>query len=199
MQGAVAVPRLALAARGVMLVNAEREAGKLAASWWSAERTSLAVEVCVGSSAELRDNWQNAGQTSLASCLGRTRSAVLSREERRFEVRRLVHHVQGCRPCATCAATNVGACRPTARLVAAGGGRKPTPLRCHLKKNRGRLDGKTLERLSERFVQDCKVAKSTSLKQRHVSGDRAETEYLLADLPIKLVLGAANFCGVSQT
>ena len=69
-----AVPRLALAACRAVLVNAEREAGKFATCWRSAERTSLAVEAWVGSSAELRGNRQSAGAASLASCLGRTRS-----------------------------------------------------------------------------------------------------------------------------
>ena len=40
--------------------------------------------------------------------------AVLSREEHCSEVQRLLHVVQGCRPCATCAATN----------------RRPLPSRC---------------------------------------------------------------------
>ena len=40
--------------------------------------------------------------------------AVLSREEQSSEAQRLVHAVQGCRPCATCAATS----------------RRPLPSRC---------------------------------------------------------------------
>ena len=44
--------------------------------------------------------WRSAEQTSLASCLGPTRSAVVSLEERRSEVKRLLHEVQGRRPCA---------------------------------------------------------------------------------------------------
>ena len=49
MQGTEAIPRLALAARGAMLVNAEREAGKFATTWYSAERTGLAIEASAGS------------------------------------------------------------------------------------------------------------------------------------------------------
>ena len=41
-----------------------------------------------------------AGQTSLASCFGRTRPAVLSLEERRSEVKRLLHEIRSRRPCA---------------------------------------------------------------------------------------------------
>ena len=41
--------------------------------------------------------------------------AVLSREEQSSEVQRLLHVVQGCRPCATCAATN----------------KRPLPSRCY--------------------------------------------------------------------
>ena len=67
--GTDTVPRLALAARGAMLVNAGREAGKFATCWRSAERTSLVVEAWVGSFAGLR-----AGPRSLAYSLGRTRS-----------------------------------------------------------------------------------------------------------------------------
>ena len=48
-QGTEAVSRLALAARGAMLVNAEREAGKFATSWRSTEQTGLAIEACAGS------------------------------------------------------------------------------------------------------------------------------------------------------
>ena len=73
-KGTEAVPKLALAARRAVLVNAEREADKLATCWRRAERTSLAGEAWVGSSAELRGNWRSAGLASLASCLGRTRS-----------------------------------------------------------------------------------------------------------------------------
>ena len=43
-KGTEAVPRLALAARGAMLVNAGREAGKFPTCWRSAERTSLVVQ-----------------------------------------------------------------------------------------------------------------------------------------------------------
>ena len=39
-QGAAAVPRLGLAARGAMLLDAEREAGKIATCWRRAERTT---------------------------------------------------------------------------------------------------------------------------------------------------------------
>ena len=42
-------PRLALAARGAMLLDAEREAGKFATCWRSAERTSRVGEAWVGS------------------------------------------------------------------------------------------------------------------------------------------------------
>ena len=80
---------------GATLVNTEREASKFATCGRSAERTGLAVEAWVGSSAELRGNRQSSGPTSLASCLGRTRTAVLSRGERRSEVKRLLHEVQG--------------------------------------------------------------------------------------------------------
>ena len=73
-KGAEAVPRLALAARGAVLVNVEREAGNFATCWRSPERISLAVEAWVGSSAGLGGNRRSAGPTSLASCLGRTRS-----------------------------------------------------------------------------------------------------------------------------
>ena len=73
-KGTEAAPGLVLAARGAMLVNAGREAGKFAACWRSAERTSLVVEAWVGSSARLRGNRQSAGPTSLASCLGITHS-----------------------------------------------------------------------------------------------------------------------------
>ena len=51
-------------------------------------------------------NWRSAGPPSLASCLRRTRSAVLSLEERRTEVRRLLHNFLGYRPCATGVVTN---------------------------------------------------------------------------------------------
>ena len=39
----------------------------------------------------------NAEQTSLASCFGRTRPAVLSFEKRCSEVKHLLHQVEGCR------------------------------------------------------------------------------------------------------
>ena len=63
-----------LAVRRAALVNVEREAGNFATCWRSAERTSLAIEAWVGSSAELRGNWRIAGPASMVSCLGRTRS-----------------------------------------------------------------------------------------------------------------------------
>ena len=62
--------------KGVCWQSAEREAGNI-------RRKALC--------------WQSAEQ-SLGSCLGRTRPAVLSLEERRSEVKRLLHEVQGCRP-----------------------------------------------------------------------------------------------------
>ena len=43
----------ALAARGDVLVNVEREVGNFAAGWRGVERTSLAIEGCAGFSAEL--------------------------------------------------------------------------------------------------------------------------------------------------
>ena len=42
--------------------------------------------------------WQNVERTSLASCRGLTRPAVLSLEQRRSELKRLLHEVQSCRP-----------------------------------------------------------------------------------------------------
>ena len=50
--------------------NTGLEAGKCSTCWRSAERTSLVVEAWVGSSAELRSNWQRAGPANLASCRG---------------------------------------------------------------------------------------------------------------------------------
>ena len=50
--------------------NAEHGASKWTTCWRSAERTGLAVEAWVGSSAELQSNWQRAGPESLASCRG---------------------------------------------------------------------------------------------------------------------------------
>ena len=73
-KGTKAVPRLALAAPGAILVNAGGEAGKFTTCWRSAERTRLVVEAWVSSSAGLRGNRQSAGPTRLASCLGRIRS-----------------------------------------------------------------------------------------------------------------------------
>ena len=51
----------ALAARGAVQVNAEREAGKFATRWLRTERASLVVEAWVDSSAELCVNWRRAG------------------------------------------------------------------------------------------------------------------------------------------
>ena len=67
---------------------------------WLSRVVSASLRSCV------KTSWWRAGQTSLTSCLGRTRSAVLSLEEWRSEVKRLRHEVQGCRPCATCVVTN---------------------------------------------------------------------------------------------
>ena len=66
-KGTEVVPRLALAARGAMLVNAGRKAGKFATCWRNAERTNLVVEAWVGSFAGLRGNRQSAGPTSLGT------------------------------------------------------------------------------------------------------------------------------------
>ena len=71
MQGTEAVWRHMLATRGAMLENAESEAGKFAASWRSAERTSLAMTIVPASlRSRLQISWPRAGQTSLAFCWG---------------------------------------------------------------------------------------------------------------------------------
>ena len=73
-KGTEAVPRLALAARGAMLLDAEREAGKFATC--SGARSEQVWLVWLGStpSMGLHSNRQSAGPTSLASRLVRTRS-----------------------------------------------------------------------------------------------------------------------------
>ena len=64
--------------------------------------------------------------------------AVLRREDRCSRVHCILHEVQGCRPCTTSAAINTGGPYPfTFVVVVAGGGREPTPLRCHTSKDRG--------------------------------------------------------------
>ena len=68
------VPKLALVARGGMLLDAERTAGKIATCCRIAERTSLVGKAWVGSLAGLHSNRQSAGPTSLASSLVRTSS-----------------------------------------------------------------------------------------------------------------------------
>ena len=58
-------------------MNAERVDGKVATCWRGGERTSLAVEAWVGSSAKLSDDWRRAGPPArLAPCLGRTHSGL---------------------------------------------------------------------------------------------------------------------------
>ena len=88
---------------------------------------------CVAMFASAEPAGGSAEQKSLAYCLGRTRPAVLSLEERRSEVKRLLHEVQGCLPCAEHARRPTGGpCCRTVVVVAARGGRRPTRLRCHL-------------------------------------------------------------------
>ena len=100
------------------------------------------LEACAGKSAELYlqmcsnackrgARWRSAEQTSLASCFERTRPAVLSLEERRSEVKRFMLGVHGYRPCAN--VRGDPRCL-TVVVVAPGGGRGPTPLRCHPRK-----------------------------------------------------------------
>ena len=62
--------------------------------------------------------------------------AVLSCEEQCSKVQRLLHVVQGCRLPRARRPTG-GPCRLAIVMVAAGGGRGLTPLRCHPRKNRG--------------------------------------------------------------
>ena len=103
-KGGKAVPRLALDDRGAMLLDTEREGGKIATSWRSAERTSLVGEAWVSYLAGLHSNGQSAELTSLASCLVRNR---YGRSESQGALRRgAASSAHGCRPCATCAATN---------------------------------------------------------------------------------------------
>ena len=108
-----ALLRLALATRGAVLVNAERETGNFATCWRSAERISFSrlgsspLRGCVATGG-VRDKqaWHPVSGVLV--------QAVLSREERRSEVQSLLHEVQGCRPTATYATTN----------------RRPLPSRC---------------------------------------------------------------------
>ena len=121
-----------------MLVNPGREAGKFATCWCSAERTSLVVGAWVGSSVGLRGNRRSAGQTSLVSCLGRTRAG--RPESRGALLRGAASSGRSPRLSSKCHLRGDQQEAPSVSLllqVAAGGGRRPTPLRCHPRKDRG--------------------------------------------------------------
>ena len=80
-KGAEAVPRFALASRGAMLLDGEREAGKIASCWRSAERTSLVGEAWVGSFAGCMATGKVRDQQVWPLVSGVLALAVLSREE----------------------------------------------------------------------------------------------------------------------
>ena len=156
------VARLSLDARGAVLAN-------FATCWRSAERTSLAVKA--SGSASLQGCVATGGvwdQQAWLLVSGVLVQAILSREERRSDMQRLLHEAQGCRPCATCAATNRRR-RPShccsGRHRRGNRGIGPTPLRCHPKNNRGidSMGSDAMLHNGGECNQDCKMAKSTSL------------------------------------
>ena len=117
--------------------------------------------------------------------------AVLSREEHCSEVQRLLHVVQGCRSCATCAATNR---RPLPSHYCGGHhwrGKRTHSVDMPSEERQGRwLDGKrcnaTKGRRDRARLKNGRVHKPNDAicevtKERH--------EYPLAGLPIMLVLG----------
>ena len=91
--------------------------------------------------------------------------AVLSCEEQCSEVQRLLHVVQSCRPCGTCAATNR---RPLPSHCYSGRrwrGKRTHSAEMPSEENRGvtRWEGMQGHRTSERCKPDCKMAKSINL------------------------------------
>ena len=111
---AKAVPRLALAARGAMLgmqgarpANVQHAGATRSEQVWLVRLGSAPSPGCIATG-RVRDQ-QAWPLVSYVLVL-----AVLSREEQCSEVQRLLHVVQGCSPCATCAAPN----------------RRPLPSRC---------------------------------------------------------------------
>ena len=117
-------------------------------------------------------------QQAWTLALGVLVQAVLSREERRSEVQRLLHEVKGCRPSSTCAATNRRPLPPHCCSVPPLK-RKEEPLRSDaIRRQTGALtrwEAVQLYNTSERYEQDCRMEKSTSLTKpfvRRQGGDR---------------------------
>ena len=86
-----AVPRLALAARGTVLLDTEREAGKFATCWRTVERTSLVGKAWSVPSRDCKATGKVRDQQAWPLVSGVLILAVLSREEHCSEVQRLLH------------------------------------------------------------------------------------------------------------
>ena len=121
--------------------------------------------------------------------------AVLSREDQSSEVQRLLHVVQGCRPCTTCAAANR---RPLPSRCCSGRrwrGKRTHSLEMPSEKNRGvnsMGSDATLQNVGEirARLQNGKVHTPNDAMCK-VTGRRHRVS--LSGLPIKLVLGVTHF------